>query len=295
MGSFRVTERSIATNVLNNLQGNLNRISRTQEQLSGGKMLARASDDPPGTVTSLQLRSAKSTQEQYSRNADDGIGWLGLADSTISSMVEQVNRARDLTLQGMSTGASGPEQRTAIKAEIDALRDGLINLANTRYLDRPIFGGTTAGDAAFDADGSYVGDAGTVIRTVGDHTKVRVDVDGLTAFGGGDAQLFTVLSTISTQLQDDPTALADSLGNLDAAAQSLRNAHSSVGARYNQLTQMQRAADDRVLNLAQQLSDVEDIDLPKTITELSLQQTAYQAALAATAKVVQPSLVDFLR
>ena len=43
------------------------------------------------------------------------------------------------------------------------------------------------------------------------------------------------------------------------------------------------------------MTDVEDIDLPKTITELQLQQTAYQAALAAGARVVQPSLVDFLR
>jgi flagellar hook-associated protein 3 FlgL len=58
---------------------------------------------------------------------------------------------------------------------------------------------------------------------------------------------------------------------------------------------MQQAAQNRVQDLQSQLSDVEDIDLPKTITELSLQQTAYQAALAATAKVIQPSLVDFLR
>jgi len=58
---------------------------------------------------------------------------------------------------------------------------------------------------------------------------------------------------------------------------------------------MRQTADDRVLTLRSQLSDVEDIDLPNTIMELNLQQTAYQAALAATARVVQPSLLDFLR
>jgi flagellar hook-associated protein 3 FlgL len=68
-----------------------------------------------------------------------------------------------------------------------------------------------------------------------------------------------------------------------------------VGARYNQLTQARQAADDKVLSLTSQLSDVEDIDLPKTLTDLQLQQTAYQAALAAAGRVVQPSLVDFLR
>ena len=70
---------------------------------------------------------------------------------------------------------------------------------------------------------------------------------------------------------------------------------STVGARYNQVEQMRQTADDRVLNLTTQLSNVEDIDLPKTITDLQLQQTSYQVALAAAAKVVQPSLIDFLR
>jgi flagellar hook-associated protein 3 FlgL len=68
-----------------------------------------------------------------------------------------------------------------------------------------------------------------------------------------------------------------------------------VGTRYNQVTQMRQAASDRVMDITSQLSDVEDIDLPKTITEMSLRQTAYEAALAATARVVQPSLIDFLR
>jgi flagellar hook-associated protein 3 FlgL len=75
----------------------------------------------------------------------------------------------------------------------------------------------------------------------------------------------------------------------------LQSAQSTVGARYNQVTQMQQAANDRVDALTAQLSEVEDIDLPKTITDMAMQQTAYQAALAAGAKVVQPSLVDFLR
>jgi flagellar hook-associated protein 3 FlgL len=58
---------------------------------------------------------------------------------------------------------------------------------------------------------------------------------------------------------------------------------------------MQQSAQDRLLSVTAQLSDVEDVDLPKTIMDMQLQQTAYQAALAASAKVIQPSLIDFLR
>ena len=53
--------------------------------------------------------------------------------------------------------------------------------------------------------------------------------------------------------------------------------------------------EQRLIELTSQRSEMEDIDLPNTIMELQLQQTAYQAALAATARVIQPSPVDFLR
>ena len=195
----------------------------------------------------------------------------------------------------MNTGATSPEARASLGTEVSGVRDAVLNLANARYLDRPVFGGTTTGSTAFDATGTYIGDAGTVVRTVGDNTKVRVDVDGVTTFGTGTTQLFTVLNDAATALNGNASDLGAVLDRLDIAAGAVRTAQSTVGARYNQLTQTQQTANDRVISLKTQLSDIEDIDLPKTITDLQLRQTAYQAALAATAKVVQPSLVDFLK
>ena len=58
---------------------------------------------------------------------------------------------------------------------------------------------------------------------------------------------------------------------------------------------MKSAAEGSLVSLANSLSEVEDIDLPKTIVDLQLQEVAYKAALGATARVVQPSLLDFLR
>jgi len=130
---------------------------------------------------------------------------------------------------------------------------------------------------------------------VGANTKVRVDSSGPEVFGTGDSQLFKVLADVADHLRNNPGALAADLGNLDTAFKRVQSGLSSVGARYNQVTRMQQAAENNVINLTQSLSDVEDIDLPKTITELQLQQKAYQAALAAGARVVQPSLLDFLK
>ena len=296
MTAFRVTERSIATNVLVGLQGNLDRMGSLQEQLSSGKQFAKPSDSPAGATAAMQYRGEMARAQQHGRNASDGLGWLGTVDTTLSNVMDQVQRTRQLALEGMSNGAGGSQgAREAIAAEVDQIRQTSMGLANTKYGDRPVFGGTTASSAAYDAAGNYLGDTGAVQRTVGDNVKVQVGVPGTDAFGTGSTQLFTVIADISNDLRTNPSALSGDLDRLDTATTTLKFVQSTVGARYNQLTQMQQLASDRTDALTAQLSNVEDIDLPKTITEMQLQQTAYQAALSAGAKVVQPSLVDFLR
>jgi flagellar hook-associated protein 3 FlgL len=293
--SFRVTERSIATNTMSGLQSNLSKLSDLQEQLSSGKQISKPSDSPTGTVQSMQARDDVRLQQQFTRNADDGKGWLSVIDGTLTSAVSNAQRARDLTLQGMNTGAGDTQSRTALADEIDNIRAGMIDAANTSFMGRPVFGGTTAGSVAFDKDGTYVGDSGQVTRTVSNGSKVRVDAGGGDVFGTGDTQMFAVLGQISDDLRNNPDSLKVDLQNLDTSTNNMQSQLSDVGARYNRIDQMRTAANNRITDLKTQLSNLEDIDLPKTITELQLQQTAYQAALAATSKVIQPSLVDFLK
>ncbi|GGT08390.1 flagellar hook-associated protein FlgL [Planobispora rosea] len=293
---MRVTESSISTRVLNNLQNNVSRGGDIQQRLSSGKQLTRPSDSPAGTASALSLRSDLRTQEQYIRNADDGLGWVGTIDTALTSANSQVGRARELVLQGMSSGSGGAQgARIALASEVENIRAALIGVANTTYLGRPVFAGAASGSVAYNADGTYAGQGGEVIRTIGDNTQIAVNSDGEKVFGRGNNQLFKVLADITANLKDNPAALVDDLTRLDTAIASMQTEIADVGSRYNRVTQMRDTADSRILSLKTQLSDIEDIDLPMTITELTLQQTAYQAALAATAKVVQPSLVDFLK
>jgi flagellar hook-associated protein 3 FlgL len=296
--SGRITDRSIHTRVLANLQRSLAKGDRIQDQLSSGKQLNRPSDSPSGTVSSMQLRAESRANEQYVRNADDGLGWLSSMESTLTSASSLLNRARDLTVQGLNTGANSTQSNEALATEIEQIVGSMVSYGNTKYLDRPVFGGTTAKPVAYDDDGTYVGDGGQTKRSVGagENGKIRVDINGPEAFGTGTESVFAVLKSIATNMRaGDATKLSDDLKNLDKATTSLKTAISEVGSRYNRITQMKDSAQARVLTVTSQLSDIEDIDLPKTIMEMQLQQTSYQAALAASAKVIQPSLIDFLR
>ncbi|MFI7541289.1 flagellin [Actinoplanes sp. NPDC049599] len=304
MVSGRITESSIHTRVLANLQRNLAKGAKIQEQLSSGKQLNRPSDSPAGTVSALQLRSESLTSQQYTRNAEDGMGWLSTLEDTLASSSTLTNRARDLTVQALNMNSNGALAGEALAAEIDQLRDTLISQANTRYLDRPVFGGNTTDPVAYDKDGVFTGNAydpsqvatTSVSRTVGSGTKVRVDLTGTEAYGDDTNGLFKVLKDLSASIRaGDRDQLSTDLGRLDKASDQLKSAVSEIGSRYNRIAQMKTSAQDRLLSVTSQLSDIEDIDLPKTIMDMQLQQTSYQAALAATAKVIQPSLIDFLR
>ena len=292
----RVTEASMTTKALSDLQRSAARGQKIQQQISSGKMINRPSDSPTGTVTSLQLRGEVRATQQYSRNADDGLGWLGTIQDKLGDSSTQILRVRDLTVQALNASDSDQGARDALTVEIDNIKQSLIGEANTKYMGRPVFGGTTAGDVAYDTSGNYKGDAGQTTRTVGPNSKVRIETNGPEAFGDGPTQLFQVLSDISRDIQSgDTNTLSDDLTNLDTAHDLLKSTLSDVGARYNRVTQMKQSAEDHLLSVSSQLSDIEDVDLPKAIMDLQIQQTSYQAALAATAKVIQPSLIDFLR
>ncbi|MDI6099914.1 flagellin [Actinoplanes sp. NEAU-A12] len=319
MSSPRITESSVRTRTMASLQRNLSRTQNAQDQISSGKQLRRPSDSPTGTVTALQLRGEVRANKKYSANADDAMGRLGTVQDTLQSASGLLQKVRTLTLEASSMGGgSTPQANKARAEEIEQIKGTLIQYANTKYLDRPVFGGSTPDSTAYAQGGTYSGEgAGEALRSIGPNAKVRVDVRGPEVFGmdwvmqpdgvtpavdaNGDRvpnpdQLFRVLDDLSTAMRTgDSAGITAGLGKLDKASEIVNSTLSDVGARYNRIEQMKQSAEDRLMSVSSQLSDIEDVDLPKAIMELQLQQTSYQAALAATAKVIQPSLIDFLR
>ena len=142
---------------LASLQANLARTAKLQEQMSTGRVINRPSDSPTGAAAAMRLRDDLSATGQYQRNAQDGVSWLGIIDNTLTSVTDQTRQARDTALQGASAGAGGQGVRDGLAGTIDELRKSLLSDANTTYLGRPVFGGTTAGGVAYDASGAFVG------------------------------------------------------------------------------------------------------------------------------------------
>jgi flagellar hook-associated protein 3 FlgL len=198
------------------------------------------------------------------------------------------------------SGAASPESRAAIATEIDQIREHMLGVANSRYLGRPLFGGTTGNSEAYVMDPvtqavAYNGDSGSVLRTIAANTSVPVNMQHDAVFGPEGSDIFALLADVSAHLRNDPGQLGGDLNAIDIASRRMQNALAEVGARYHRVEAMKDAAEAAIVSLTNGLTETENIDLPKTILDLQMQQVAYQAALGATARIIQPSLVDFLR
>ncbi len=295
---MRITQANITASTLSNIQSSLARTARLQEQMSSGKQLNRASDSPSDTVTSLALRGEIGANERFSKNAADAAAWLRDVEAVVTSTQDVLTRVRELTVAAASSGSKDPQARAAIATEVASLRGELLAQANTSYAGRPIFGGATAGPKAFDSTGAYVGGTGadrTVDRRLDATTVMEVGASGQDLYGEGADSAFALLDDIAAHATGDPAALQADLSRLDARLKAVSQVHTDVGVRTNRAESSMTRAEYRVQDLNGTLSAVEDIDLPKTILELKAQEVTHQAALSAAAKVLSPTLMDFLR
>jgi flagellar hook-associated protein 3 FlgL len=293
---MRITQRAIALTSLQGLNRNLDAVGRLQEQLTSGRLINSPSDSPTGTNIALQTRSDQAINAQEKRNISDARSWLEQGGSTLQEMLNTANVVRERTVQGLNTGVMSAGAQSAIAAEVSALREDLLSLANTAIQGRPLFGGVTPGPKAFNPDGTFAGLAGpAVTRRVSGSETVRVDVHGPDAFGPDGSNLFDIVGDIATDVVSNPAALAGHLDALDAVMKKMMTALAGVGAQAARVERAEQLTFDRSISLESQLAETENVDLPNTIMKLQMQQVGYEAALAATAKAISPTLMDYLR
>jgi flagellar hook-associated protein 3 FlgL len=295
----RMTTQTMMRSAQRNLQSNMEQLAKLQEQATSLKAISRPSDNPTGTAESLTVRAEQRAVDQYRRNADNGNGWLTTIDSALTATNTILNRIRDLTVRGANDGSMSAPAKEALAVELVGLKDDLLKQANTTYLGRNVFAGNTDAGVAFNADYSFNGLGGdSVQRRINSDTTVRVDADGAAVFGtaaGGDS-VFELVDDIVSELRGTANVnVGPRLAQLDDRMKTIAGQHAQIGAQQNLVERAQDSLLAQKGSLEAQRSSVEDIDLGQIILELKTQEVTYQSALAVTARVLQPTLMDFLR
>ena len=291
---MRITAGMSQRHVLTDLRRVQERLADAQDRVSSGKQIEKPSDDPLGAERAVRLRSELQTNSAYSTAVDESKSWLDASDTALSSLTSVVQRVRELTVQA-ANGSTSDAGRQSIKAQVDQLIEEAKTTLNSAYDGRYIFSGTAIDKPPYTtATGdAYQGDANPVLRQIGPGVTVQVNVTADDAL----STLLPALRTLSTHLgANDIASLGTSdLTALDSGLDTVTGLQSKVGAITNRVT----AAGSRLADLTDVttmlLSNTEDADLPKALTDLSSQQTALQAALRGGASLIQQSLMDFLR
>jgi flagellar hook-associated protein 3 FlgL len=303
--TMRITEGMTRRTVLQDLGATKSRLTQLQREITSGHRITRPADDPFGAGRTLQLTGELEGFRQFKTNVDDGIGWVTATETALSRITETVQRARELLVQG-GNDSNGQVAREGIASEIEALTEAVKQEANVTYDDRYIFAGTATETQpyALGASDEYAGDEGTIQRVIGKGVSLGVNVNIRTVLGDGagaeDDKLLDVLRDIAADLRGGTAANAEALRGTDlerlsANMDELTRVRSVVGATTNRL----ETAGTRLEQLQEaslnQLSQVYNVDMAEALVNFSNEQTAYETALRSGAKLIEPSLMDFLK
>lgn len=298
---MRITNRMVTENSLADLQRVLGDVLAVQEQLSSGKRVNRPSDDPFATHRAVSSRGAVMVLEQYAKNVSEVKGWVSTADYALSNVTDALREVRTLAVQA-ANGYLTATDRENIALRVDEFRDTVMQLSKQQYAGRYVFSGTLTGEAPFEWTGTgaiYNGNSEHIRINIGPGSDLVVNVTGEEAFTGigpTGTDVFTLLYDLAQAIRaGDHEAVGGALlGAIDDAMDKVVEKQGVVGSAANRLERMESLLSQLTEREKSLLSEAEDVDLAEAAMNLNLKESAYRASLAACARVILPSLLDYL-
>ena len=322
---MRVTNSMLSKSFLRDLNRNQNNLKKINNQLSSGKEISRPSDNPYKAARSMQLSSDIKAAIQYNENIKDTTNWLDTTDTALQQLEKSFQRIRELMVSG-GNAAYGSDEKKAIKDEINEKVNEIAQILNTNFDGKYIFGGTKVNSkpviVGSDVTGNnklYFGSSeGTIITDPSESNEVKmlasdlmveisqgvtmkynVSATEILEFGEGanKVNVMNLLTDITNSLdsEDSSEVTGNLLSQMDSTISNLLKIMSEVGSKQNRMEAAATQNEDQILNLKDVLSKTEDIDFAEKTIEATVAQTVYMASLQVSARIIQPTLLDFLR
>ena len=284
------------------------RMLEAQRVVTTGKKITRPSDNPTLANRSMSLRSGINGIEQYQDNTTLAKSVLDSSEAAVDSIGDQLVMLQQVA--GKVNGSLAPESKTTLLAEIQNIRGRLLDLADTKYLDRQLFSGTMTNTSPIAANPAvpavppyiYQGDAGAIRIQIQPTERIQTNVSANELFnldgsaGAGVKDVFTVMQDLETAVKaGDVNAASDLLKQIGDNHSNVLGVQAELGARSARLEDNAAALADSKGRMSELLSNLEDVDLPSAIISMQTQQNVYQAALSVTSQIMQHrTLADYL-
>lgn len=309
----RISTVSMQNNLINQITNNQNKFYELQNQALSGNKINSIIDNPVGAAKIIILNDGLSKLESYKKNVSAAQSEYEIMDNTLANVVDRLQRANELA-NSASNEYNTPENLQAIKNEISSIKETILSLSNTQYMDMYIFSGTNTNTNAFtlNDDGSVVyngtpqtGDYKRQLE-VADGTYLTLNAPGDNLFGSYDVAtqtgsgIFKTLTELEVALDsassEDATVSSEGFEKIRSSINLVQDGIETVtGVRSRYGTYAQKAdmsansLEENSILMKGDLSEIKDVDLAEIYSNLITQQYALQASMQVGAMTLQQS------
>jgi len=296
---MRVTGMMQNLQLLNNLRQTHANILKWQDKLATGRKIQRPADDPVGVNYLMRYETELGRSDVFLENVRTGLGMLRAMDSLMQQASDVLKRVKVLVQQA-ANGTLTAEDRQTIAAEVRQLREQMVVIGNSSFNGKFLFNGQKTDQAPYTIANAAneATDDGVYYLNVSPSIQVPVSLQGEQIFGqaGDPENTFKILDDIINHLMNnDVNGLRAALDRMVIAEERIYAAWAEIGARTNRFELLENRILDEQVSLQRLKSETGDVDMADAIIRLKLHENTLQAALATGARIMQVSLVDFLK
>lgn len=304
---MRITNTSMVKNHMYDLQQNLQRKDALNTKLNTGKQVNKLSDDPHKAIKIMNMQSEIKNVEKYNYNIDEVVGWMNNTDASLEEIGNVASDIKEILMK-VGNGTYGPNEMSALKAEVNEKIKQLGEVLNTTHGGKYIFGGTNTDEPPVkvtEKDGKVIielnpnSNKDDLKTEISDGIKLDYNTTAENLLNSGGKNFLDTLNSISEEFSKDPIDKEELTGNLmkdiTSFANNVLDNRTELGAKVNIAEAIKESNEDNIITMKGILSVDQDVDYSSAYIELKSAEMIYAASVQVGSKLMTPTILDYLR
>lgn len=291
---------NIVPNIVSDLDQSQTTLNTLLQEVATGKSVNQPSDNPTASAQMVQNSLETANVDQYTQNIDSVLSTVQMASSALSSVVSSLTQAVSIGTEGANSTTNSSDL-ASLAQQVQDILTTVVSDANTSSGGSYIFGGTDSSTTPYTVDSTsatgytYNGNNDSNSVAVGDNMNVKVNLPGSQIFSSSSNNVLGALSSLVTALQSgDQSQIASATTAVDSAVNYVSQQQAFYSNAQDQLNSQQTYLQQDTVTLTTQQNDLIGANEATVATELSQAETDNSAALAAAAKVLPNTLLNYL-
>ena len=324
---MRITNASMVRSHLYDTQNNLTNMSKINQQISTGKVINTVSDDPHKAIKIMNINNEIKYTEKYNYNIDETVGWMNTTDGALDNVGNILGEIKETILK-VGNGTYSQNEMKSLNEDMNEKIKQLADTLNSTHGGKYLFGGSSVDDAPItvienpdgivklefskDKNGQTIPNTDDLKADISSGINIDYNISvgeilNIKDGNGNTVNLLDEINNLSTLMNDiangdeqtaakaKETLLNDTKGKIDTLFDHVVNERTSLGVRVSTAEKIKELNDEDILNIQDVLSKTQDTDVVEKFIELKSAEMIYQASIQVGAKLIQPTILDYIR